>query len=141
MGAVVSWGSEEESGEDEAACWAGGSLLSVIPTETYRRLGYSAVLDHMLLPASHSLFSTSSHPRSYLPVSGSGSYSSLGPPTYTPLPWCFWLQAFCTHCSHLEGPWSVFQTSFFFSKPYLFTWLPWVLVAACGIFVAVCALL
>lgn len=45
MGAVVSWGSQEESGEDEAACWAGRSLLSVIATEMYRRLGYSAALD------------------------------------------------------------------------------------------------
>ena len=80
-------------------------------------------------------------PTAYLPVSGSGSYSFLGPPTYTPLLWCFCLQAFCTHCSHLEGPWSVFQTNFFFSKAYLFAWLPWVLVAACGIFAAVCGLL
>ena len=39
---MVSWGSQEESGEAEAACWPVGSLLLVTPAKTYRRLGYSA---------------------------------------------------------------------------------------------------
>lgn len=89
MGAVVSWGSQEER-EDEAACWAGRSLLSVI---ALKRTGGWVIQLHWT-PIFYLRFSRSLlhllPPRS-LPVSGSGSYSSLSPPTYTPLPWRFWL--------------------------------------------------
>ena len=115
---MVSWGSQEESGEAEAACWPVGSLLSVTPAKTVQEAGLfspaKAGLDQPLR-----LFLTAFSPPPPTPALtslslGQAATGFLVHPHTPPLPRCFCLQAFCTHSSHLEGSWSVFQTNFLF---------------------------
>ena len=146
MGAMVSWGSQEESGEAEAACWPVGSLLSVTPAKTVQEAGLfspaKAGLDQPLR-----LFLTAFSPPPPTPALTSLSLgqAATGFLVHPHTPRCHGAFAFRPF-AHTLPTWKALglfsrPTSSFFSKTYLFTWLPWVLVASRGIFVAVCGLL